>query len=761
MKQYYRRIAFGLAVTVAACALYWGQLLDSQRDQLRYAEEQISFRATRLAEALAMQVNTLFAGLEYLANSLAVAYVTKGPNSFPAMVQTALRTFPRESIVQVSLANARGELLYSSLMHSGGDQADVSRKLGTVADREHFKVHLEDAESGLYVSKPIFGRLSQRWTIQISYAIRQESRFLGVVILSIAPSYVSSYFREVFTSPGDTASLVYRDGSYMARSSHEDYVMDMTVPADSPFLYETNANDGEFRMRPALDGVERLYAWHRVTGYPLLVTVGLEREAGLDSLRRMQQASTTYSVIGTVMFLLAACWIAWLVARLKRDHLLLEENEQRFKEDARLREALFDNSAADILLIAPGTRKILSSNRQANQTFSSDGKPLSNLSEESLHLNEENARRFESIYAELRVRGAVQVEAPLRNGKGEERWFSINGTLLDRAVPDGEVIWTMLDITLRRQMEQSLADAWVRLTQVIEHFPGGVLVEDESGKILVINQMFCDLFGLGREAASVMGNPTSALTDGLEPSDAALLRTLLPLGGTEVDDEQFSTEIRYCERVLHVTIILVKRRYSSRGRLWMVEDVTARVKHESDLNRMATTDALTGLPNRAAFLGRLDQELAAAPAGQRRGVVMMADLDRFKHINDTYGHAAGDDVLRFLSDIFQTALRKTDMAGRLGGEEFAVLMPGADERAAWQVAERIRAMLESSAIPTSAGAVNITVSIGMASLNAGDAAEILAAADAALYRAKRNGRNCVEAAWADTPQGLASSDIDG
>lgn len=760
MKQYYQRIALGLAVTVAACALYWGNLFETQRNQLQYAEEQISFRATRLAEALALQVNALFAGLEYLANSLAVAYVNKGQLYFPDMVQMALRTFPKESLVQVSLADAEGKLIYSSLQGQEAEMASPGKDLGSIADREHFKAHLAGFANSVYVSRPIFGRLSQRWSIQISYPIRQEGRFMGVVVLSVSPSYISGYFRELFTNPGDSAALIYNDGTYMARSSREEYVMDMKVAADIPFLYTPEASYGEFRTKPEVDQVERLYAWHRVAAYPMLVAVGLEREAGLGALRRMQQASTLYSLIGTGLFLLFSCWIAWLVARLKRDHLLLEESEQRFKADARLREALFDNSAADILLIEPETRKILSSNRRANQTFSSDGKSLNQLSEESLHINAENARRFVSIYAELKLRGAVQVEAPLRNAKGEERWFSINGTLLDRAMPDGDVIWTMLDITLRRQMEQSLADAWVRLTQVIEHVPGGVLVEDEDGKILVINQMFCDLFSLGKEAAAVMGNPTSAMVDSLAPEDADLLRSLLPLEKHHDDAEQFSVEMTYRERVLHVTIIIVKRRASNRGRLWMVEDVTARVQHESDLNRMATTDALTGLPNRAAFLSRLDKELAA-PQAHRRGVLMMADLDRFKQINDNYGHAAGDEVLRFLAGIFQTALRKTDMAGRLGGEEFSILMPGADERAAWQVAERIRTLLASSDIHTSAGPVRMTVSIGMASLNEGDAVEVLAAADAALYRAKRNGRNCVEAAWAESSQKLENSSVDG
>ncbi len=863
MKQYFRHMAFGLAVALAACALYWGQLFNSQRTQLQYAEEQISFRATRLAEALAIQVNTLFSGLEYLSNSLANAYMTEGRRYFPMMVQTAFRTFPRDSIVQVSVADAKGDLVYSSLRDEIPKPA-AGQSLGSIADREHFRVHLDNPDSKAFVSRPVFGRISERWTIQMSQAMRRDGEFLGVVILSVAPSYVSGYFREVFTSVGDSAALVYVDGSYMARSSREEYAMDKKVPADRPFLHDLRASAGTFRSTPEIDPVERLYAWHRVTDYPLLVTIGLEREAGLQAVERLQLASVKYSLVATAVFLIFACWIAWLVARLKRDHVLLEESEQRLKlalkggelgswewnaetnefrydgacasmlgygpgelsgspdffmglfhpderdnvlgevyrhyrgetpffesehrmrhkmghwvwvsarggvssrnaqgevmrmagvqadislqkEDARLRKALFDNSAADVLLLNPRTRMIRSSNRHADQTFSPDGQSLAGKSAASLHLSEENARRFESIYTELQLRGTVQVEAPLRNGKGEERWYSINGTLLDHSAPDGDVIWTMLDITQRRQMEQSLADAWVRLTQVIEHFPGGVLVEDENGTILVINQMFCDLLHLSGEAASMAGSRTEEVAAGLAPEDAAQLCASLPTAG-DISVNLLDEELAYRDKMLHVTITRIRRGPRNRGRLWVIEDVTERLKHESDLNRMATTDALTGLPNRAAFLSRLDGVLAAAPASLRRGVLLMADLDRFKQVNDTYGHGAGDEVLRFLASLFQSVLRQDDMAGRLGGEEFVVLLPDASEEIAWQVAERLRVALENSEIPTLAGVVRITISIGMAHLQAGEAAEILAAADAALYRAKRGGRNRIEAAWAD------------
>lgn len=865
MKSYFSRITLGLAVAVGACALYWGQLLESHRHQQVYAEDQIQFRATRLADALAIQVNTLFSGLEYLVTSLAATYLVDNRDFFALSVQTALSTFPRDSLVQISVADAHGSVVYNRVYDSPlpasqlRDEAPIS-----IFDREHFRIHADKPDSQVYVSRPVFGRLSQRWTIQMSYPLRKNGQFLGVVVLSVSPDYVSDYFRELFTNEGDAAALLYTDGTYMARSSHEDYAMDNKVAPDRPFLLDKVTQSGRYRAAPVFDPVERFYAWHRVADYPLIVTIGLERGAGLAELRKIQETSVFRSVLGTLLFLAFVFWITWLFVRLKQDQSLLAESEQRFKlalqggklgawewdarrrhfsfdeawaamlgygpgelsgsthvylelvhpderaliksqmdkhfsgetamfesehrmrhkdgrwiwvsarggitsrsdsgepmrvagiqaditaqkEDELLRQALFDNSAAEVLLMHPDDRVVMSSNQRANQTFSPTGDSLVGLSAATFHTSEENAARFVSIYNELRARGDVQLEAPMRNGKGEERWFSMNGTLFDRNAPDGAVIWTCLDITQRRQMEQSLADAWLRLTQVIEHFPGGVLVEDEDGTILIVNQMFCNLLYLGKEAATLMGTPTAALPDSLGPEDAAHLRAVLPLA-EQTDTEQMSQELSYRDTVLHVSVTTVRRGQASRGRLWVVDDITARIKHESDLNRLATTDALTGLPNRPAFLSRLDAELAMTSQEERQGILMMADLDLFKHVNDTYGHAAGDEVLRFLAGVFHSTLRQTDMAGRLGGEEFSILLPGADDETAWRVAERIRAQLAQSDIPTAAGVVHITLSIGMARLSVGDATEILASADAALYRAKRSGRNRVEAAWED------------
>lgn len=163
---------------------------------------------------------------------------------------------------------------------------------------------------------------------------------------------------------------------------------------------------------------------------------------------------------------------------------------------------------------------------------------------------------------------------------------------------------------------------------------------------------------------------------------------------------------------------------------------------------LAVTDPLTGLHNRRYISSRLRQAIDSANAGGAPVSVMIADIDHFKRINDTYGHDAGDAVLREFSQRIIDGLRALDLAARYGGEEFVIVMPGAGLAAAEIAAERLRDAIASAGFKLPAGPdVDVTVSIGVAQVSHGESFEsLLRRADAALYEAKTEGRNRVEAA---------------
>lgn len=186
----------------------------------------------------------------------------------------------------------------------------------------------------------------------------------------------------------------------------------------------------------------------------------------------------------------------------------------------------------------------------------------------------------------------------------------------------------------------------------------------------------------------------------------------------------------------------------------LINDIDALKSTEAVLRRLSITDSLTGSYNRRHFFDEAQREMERAQRYARPFSVLLMDLDYFKQINDTHGHMTGDEVLRRFVSTCQRLLRGCDVLGRLGGEEFAVLLPETDRDGAATLAERIRAAVAQMAVDSERGPLRVTVSIGVAGCAASGATarcsvdDLLSVADKALYRAKSAGRNRVELAAA-------------
>ena len=160
------------------------------------------------------------------------------------------------------------------------------------------------------------------------------------------------------------------------------------------------------------------------------------------------------------------------------------------------------------------------------------------------------------------------------------------------------------------------------------------------------------------------------------------------------------------------------------------------------LEHTAMTDDLTGLPNRRFMEWQLEVEHARAQRYQRPYVVLLADVDHFKQVNDSYGHDAGDAVLVELANQMSTSVRIEDKVGRWGGEEFMVLLPDTIERDAWTVAEKLRQQVAATPIATPATELRVSISVGIAQFNdEREPAQLVKRADRALYQAKHEGRD--------------------
>lgn len=170
----------------------------------------------------------------------------------------------------------------------------------------------------------------------------------------------------------------------------------------------------------------------------------------------------------------------------------------------------------------------------------------------------------------------------------------------------------------------------------------------------------------------------------------------------------------------------------------------------AEKHRLTMTDALTGAPNRRYFQRRLSRELQRLRHFGGDLCLLSLDIDRFKQINDRYGHASGDAVLQeFVRRVSQSLPRNTDWCARMGGEEFAVVLEETSLDGAKMIAERLRSVIAASPMRTRAGMINVTVSIGVSALGAAterneiSVESLMNQADGRLYASKENGRNCV------------------
>lgn len=279
-----------------------------------------------------------------------------------------------------------------------------------------------------------------------------------------------------------------------------------------------------------------------------------------------------------------------------------------------------------------------------------------------------------------------------------------------------------------------------KLSQAVEHSPSIVMITDRDGTIEYVNPKFSAITGWSSD--EVVGKTPQILNSGQTPREVYRILWTTILSGAE-----WRGELRNKKKdgALYWARCSISSIHDDDGNLThfvaVMEDITEYKQLQDELSRLATSDPLTGIANRRHFLNcAIDEIKRSHRTGQPISVIML-DADHFKRINDTQGHAGGDAALVALVNTIKGALREVDIFGRLGGEEFGIILPGADLEKAVEAAERLRESLRQ--IKTVAP---LTVSVGVSKIAAGETTPDLALcrADDAVYRAKAKGRDRVE-----------------
>jgi diguanylate cyclase (GGDEF)-like protein/PAS domain S-box-containing protein len=330
-----------------------------------------------------------------------------------------------------------------------------------------------------------------------------------------------------------------------------------------------------------------------------------------------------------------------------------------------------------------------------------------------------------------------------------------DGSLLDVAVSvsatrdaQGRVVGASgitRDITAQKQNEEDRRRAEARFRSLIEHGSEGILVVDRDGVIMFASPAVASIYG--QTAEELVGAQSADLVP-MDTRDEArrTYEELLSTPGTVVTFEDYVLHRDGQRRWVEGTTTNLLHEESVQGFVVNVRDVSERKMFEQELEHQALHDALTGLPNRALLVDRLEQALARARRSPHAVGLLFLDLDRFKYVNDSRGHASGDELLRIVGERLRRAMRASDTVARFGGDEFVVLVEeSASTDGLLAAVEQLRTALRSPFVLDGVETF-ITASIGIASSQPGreDPDELIRDADAAMYRAKDRGRDRYE-----------------
>jgi diguanylate cyclase (GGDEF)-like protein/PAS domain S-box-containing protein len=628
---------------------------------------------------------------------------------------------------------------------------------------EYFQVLKSNPKLSSYLDAPVRGPVTGAWVaIEARPVLARDGRFFGVVYASTDMKYFDELFRSTSMGEGYAITLLRRDGTLLTRYPMAGQT-GTKVPA-SVLATLSDSRSGVSRSISPVDGQARIAAAYSLTKYPLVVVVTQEEVAAFAPWRR---TAITMGIIAAAMIALVII-AAWLIARswqqqerLNAAHAeIIESDKVRALAEAELTRqrdlaeqnrrftAAVENMTQGLCMIDGDARLVVCNKRYAKMYRL----PPELLKPGTLH-RDIIAHRVRSgllkgghgnadVQQQLSTLSALPVEK--RSSRIDEH---ADGTLIRvtrQPLPGGGWVATHDDITEQRRAEEELYETKQFLDSIIDNIPIAVVVKDAvTRKFVLVNRTFQAMRGLGRDelvGKSVFAFYNQRTAEFIDHMDSEVLQ-----GHRDGKNLEYDVDTQDGARIYATSRIVIRDNDGEAKYLIVViNDVTERKKSEQRIAFMAHHDALTGLANRAAVTQQIEE---AAARQRRRGdsfTVLLLDLDRFKHVNDTLGHSAGDALLRQAAARLKALLRETDVLARLGGDEFAIIQSGeTDQRKAASVLADRTIEIFAKPFDIDGNEVNIGTSIGIALApeHGTNPDSLLKMADMALYGAKSAGRN--------------------
>ncbi len=722
--------AFGVVFAGAIVVLFLIDLNARYRDAIASAEQQ----TRNFAQVLAQHTARTFEGVD---RALRVAEVVRadarvhkhalGPDESARHVNHALRQLARISPLMVAIGwtDATGELQAYSY-----DQRPAHLN---IADTPHFLAQLKHPQDGLFVSPPFRSERTGQWLIAASRRLNNaDGSFAGVVTAPLDLAYFGNTFRAVDLGPAGAVMLFHRTGVLLAREPVVEGFIGRSFAKGPLFTSHIERSaSGAFELTGFERGAPRIAGYAAVPNLPLVMLVSFSQEEVLAPWRHHLY---TFGPM-----------VAFVVAVILFGTYLLMRQTRRIADKSGVLELTLDNVAHGLCLFGRDERLIVCNKRYAEMYSLTAGqtKPgttLRNVLEARVAAGGApgDARQYiESRLREVSEAKAYQVINELRDGR----------RILVTHQPIAAGGWVAIhqDVTSEKHAEEALIAkteelerANMRFDAALNNMSQGLCMYDAEQRLVVANNRFAEIHGLTPEQ--------------IVPGTTArqIFEYRIANGGYEgVSADEYISRI-FCEASDVQTlpdgrVIAIQRQWLPDGSVLTThEDITDRRQSEAKVAFMAHHDLLTGLANRSFFMEKMEE---AGARLRRRGeafTVFMLDLDRFKDVNDSLGHPAGDALLKEMGQRLRASLRETDILARLGGDEFAILQGGEPQQRESAILLAVR-IIEVVARPFELEGRRVTVGtsigIALAPRDGSDPDELLKKADLALYRTKSGGRN--------------------
>jgi len=613
-------------------------------------------------------------------------------------------------------------------------------------DRDYFIYHRAHDDNVVRISSPVRSEASGEWLIPVTRRFNKpDGSFGGVAVAAVNPRYFQDIYDRLELGDNSAVVLATTEGTLLVRRPFVEANVGRDMSQSKVFEALQKAPSGSLEIKASIDGVMRYSTYEKGNTYPIFLVVAQNMDALLAPWKRaaIRRLIETVAITSFILLMGAIVW------RATRD--LARNSQELRRTNTRFDAALANMSTGLSMFDAEG--RLLVWNERYIELYG---------------MSPDVVRRGVNIHhiiAHRRTLGAIDADprayvAEFRNelqesGKSIKTSRLKNGRIIsvtNTAISGGGWVAIHEDITERVGDEEALfnqatelARTNLRFNTALSTMKQGLSVFDERKRLVVWNKRFAELYDVPERFLQV-GTPYEDII--ADRFARGVLKADSSPETVKAKVSELSSLAKDSQRIDELAdgrfVLLSRQPMPGGGWLAIMEDITERRHAEAKVVHLARHDALTGLANRAHFNEKLDE---AARRLKRNGAaitVMMLDLDRFKAVNDSLGHPAGDALLVEVGRRLKSTVRDTDLLARLGGDEFAIIQEGGDSQHEGAIALALRIINAiSEPFDINGFEVNIGTSIGiaMAPEHGSEPEALLKSADLALYATKAEGRN--------------------